>query len=166
MCDAIASITQDFSFAYLKEAFVATLLELARNNDDDDDDDDENYDHDEDEEEDPLDKYNFWRVFKEQVKVLRDDMGSGNEEDDGSEPPHRPIEHRDVGERFRAARDGMLPLIENMRLQGDPQQQSAKAVFLSQDAAPSTGFRQESSPAVHSPMRSFAPLAKNKQVAE
>ncbi|PVI01317.1 P-loop containing nucleoside triphosphate hydrolase protein, partial [Periconia macrospinosa] len=34
LCDAIAGITEDFSFAYLKEAFVATLLDLARNHDD------------------------------------------------------------------------------------------------------------------------------------
>jgi transitional endoplasmic reticulum ATPase len=63
LCDAIADITDDFSFAYLKEAFVATLLELARKHGDDDD--EESYEDDEDED-DPLEKYEFWRVFKAQ----------------------------------------------------------------------------------------------------
>ncbi|GME28395.1 ATPase AAA+ type core [Neofusicoccum parvum] len=34
LCPAIADITDGFSFAYLQEAFVATLLELARSGDD------------------------------------------------------------------------------------------------------------------------------------
>ena len=66
---AIAGITQDFSFAYLKEAFVATLLTIANGRTDDaitgggDDDDD-------------LDKYELWREMKKTVKILREDMGS------------------------------------------------------------------------------------------
>lgn len=39
LCDPIADITEDFSFAYMKEAFVATLLELARGGDSDSDSD-------------------------------------------------------------------------------------------------------------------------------
>jgi transitional endoplasmic reticulum ATPase len=58
LCQPIASITQNFSFAMLKEAFVATLLALARRRADaipcDGDDDD-----------DGLEKYEFWRVIKE-----------------------------------------------------------------------------------------------------
>ena len=69
LCPAIASITQDFSFAYLKEAFVATLLTIAgrrseesvRHGSGDDRDDD-------------LDDYELWREMKKQVKSLRDDM--------------------------------------------------------------------------------------------
>lgn len=78
LCPAIASITEDFSFAYLQEAFVATLLVLAkkhleqgnhgrsRENDDGDGDGDD------------LDEYELWRVMKEQVKILRDEMGSSD----------------------------------------------------------------------------------------
>ena len=70
MCDAIAKITEDFSFAYLKEAFVATLLELARDEDGSDSDSDEEDDSDDGEDgKDPLDKYEFWRMFKAQVKI-------------------------------------------------------------------------------------------------
>lgn len=67
---AIASITQDFSFAYLKEAFVATLLVIAGHRsevvackDKDNDDGD-------------LDDFELWREMKKQVKLLRDDMGT------------------------------------------------------------------------------------------
>ncbi|KAF2842765.1 P-loop containing nucleoside triphosphate hydrolase protein, partial [Patellaria atrata CBS 101060] len=74
LCNAIASITDGFSFAYMQEAFVATLLVLARSHtkrrvigfgsdEDDDEDDDED-----------LDKYEFWRVMKKQVEILREDM--------------------------------------------------------------------------------------------
>ena len=75
LCQPIASITNDFSFAYIQEAFVATLLELARRRTDNlvdivvelrlSDGD-----------KDGLDKYVFWRVFKKQVKILRDDLDS------------------------------------------------------------------------------------------
>lgn len=36
LCGAIAKITDDFSFAYMQEAFVAALLAIARNNSDED----------------------------------------------------------------------------------------------------------------------------------
>ena len=69
---AIAEITEDFSFAYLKEAFVATLLVIAGKRSEDvgrcegggDD----------------LNDYELWREIKKQVKLLRDDMGSHSRE--------------------------------------------------------------------------------------
>ena len=79
LCPAIASITDGFSFAYLQEAFVATLVVIAGRrseavdalgsgngyrHDEDDDDDDDN----------ELNKYELWREMKKQVKALRDDM--------------------------------------------------------------------------------------------
>lgn len=69
ICFAIAGITQDFSFAYLKEAFVATLLTIAdhRSEDNSSSGDDDGGD---------LDDYELWREMKKQVKLLRDDMGS------------------------------------------------------------------------------------------
>lgn len=67
---AIASITQDFSFAYLKEAFVATLLAIAGNRSENGvwggGDDEGGH----------LDDYELWREMKTQVKLLREDMGT------------------------------------------------------------------------------------------
>ena len=67
---AIAGVTKDFSFAYLKEAFVATLLVIAGHRSEDfirSGDDDEGGD---------LDDYELWREMKKQVKLLRDDMNT------------------------------------------------------------------------------------------
>ncbi|MCJ1384697.1 hypothetical protein MMC17_007815 [Xylographa soralifera] len=77
LCPAMALIMDSFSFAYMKEAFVATLLVMANNrtevglvprsadNNDDGGDDD-------------LDDYELWREMKIQVAILREDMGSSN----------------------------------------------------------------------------------------
>ena len=70
LCPAIAGITQDFSFAYLKEAFVATLLVIAGNRSEDSirgGGGDEGGD---------LDDYELWREIVKQIKLLRDDMDS------------------------------------------------------------------------------------------
>ena len=67
---AIASITQDFSFAYLKEAFVATLSAIAGNRS-------ENGAQGGGDEEGgggDLDDYELWREMKTQVRSLREDM--------------------------------------------------------------------------------------------
>ncbi|KAI4122920.1 MAG: hypothetical protein LQ338_005553 [Usnochroma carphineum] len=77
LCPAIAGITGDFSFAYLQEAFVATLLAIAghrseervraiRGGDDDEEGGGEG----------DLDDYEFWREMKKQVRALRNDMDS------------------------------------------------------------------------------------------
>lgn len=118
LCPAIADITDDFSFAYMQEAFVATLLAIARGDSDEDTDElpivfadpsmrklvgsasgaredgskrkaeapppyvtyrldyaseDNEKGGDDD---DKLNRYRFWRVIKEQVRALRDDMKS------------------------------------------------------------------------------------------
>lgn len=84
ICPALALITNGFSFAYIQEAFVATLLAIAlrrsetiddeidivqgggnKSDDDDNDDDDDDKD---------LDRYELWRELKKTVKALRDDM--------------------------------------------------------------------------------------------
>lgn len=75
LCQPMASITDDFSFAYIQEAVVATLLALARRRTDN------IVDIVEDLRlsvggKDGLDQYVFWRVFKKQVQILRDDMDS------------------------------------------------------------------------------------------
>ena len=68
MCSAIAKITDDFSFAYMKEAFVAALrvivIDRASKRErayvDDDD----------------LDSIRLWREIKKQVANLREEMGN------------------------------------------------------------------------------------------
>lgn len=67
LCPAIAEITEDFSFAYLKEAFVASLLVIAGTRTEG-----ENKEEDGDD----LNDYELWREIKKQVKALRDDMGT------------------------------------------------------------------------------------------
>lgn len=76
LCPAMAHITDKFSFAFLQECFVATLLTLAR------------------EEglyvsqfaqlrlrrEDGFDQYPLWRVFKEQAESLRKQIEDGGKE--------------------------------------------------------------------------------------
>ena len=80
LCPAMAHITGGFSFAFLQECFVATLLALAR------------------EEgghitqfaqlrmrrDDSLDQYPLWRVFKEQAESLRKQIETGGKESGGS----------------------------------------------------------------------------------
>jgi transitional endoplasmic reticulum ATPase len=78
LCAPIAKITNDFSFAYMQEAFVATLLDLARRRTDNLVDIVEVLRL-EDGGKDEFDNYVFWRVFKKQVKILRDDMDSGDQ---------------------------------------------------------------------------------------
>lgn len=75
LCGPMAAITDRFSFAYLKEAFVSTLLEIARNHTDNLGIDADVHGLDSDDFE-GLDKYELWRYFKEQVRVLKDEMGN------------------------------------------------------------------------------------------
>ncbi|KAI4185063.1 MAG: hypothetical protein LQ348_004430 [Seirophora lacunosa] len=76
ICPAAALITDGFSFAYLQEAFVATLLAIAGRRA-------EIFDEDEEEDEiegggkdgdRDLDDYELWREMKRTIKALRDDM--------------------------------------------------------------------------------------------
>ncbi|KAL8743690.1 MAG: hypothetical protein Q9190_003977 [Brigantiaea leucoxantha] len=71
LCPAIAGITQDFSFAYLQEAFIATLLAIAghRSEEANGGGDDDGGD---------LKDYELWREMQRQVKALRDDMDNTN----------------------------------------------------------------------------------------
>ena len=67
MCPAVADITEDFSFAYMQELFIASLLQIARA--DEAESADGSKDHHE------LDKYKLWVILRRQAKVLREDMG-------------------------------------------------------------------------------------------
>jgi transitional endoplasmic reticulum ATPase len=68
LCEAIADITDKFSFAYIPEAFVAALLAIAISKDEDV--------SDAEEDDDPNDKYILWREIKKQIKNLRKEMGA------------------------------------------------------------------------------------------
>jgi transitional endoplasmic reticulum ATPase len=155
LCDPMASITDDFSFAYLKEAFVATLLDLARNNSDDGDEDEEESQT-EDEGDDELDKYNFWRSFKTQVKILRSEMGN----DEPSRPGPQLRALPGAYEGISRVNGEAMPLLENMRLQGSSGQAAKAASLLDVDAG---RLMQDDGMFDLSPVYSFAPLANNKR---
>ena len=76
ICPAVATITDGFSFAYMQEAFVASLLAIAQRRSDGEDgewekmEENRNGDGDRD-----LDDFELWREIKRTVKALRDDMG-------------------------------------------------------------------------------------------
>jgi transitional endoplasmic reticulum ATPase len=93
LCKPIATITYDFSFAYIQEAFVATLLEIARRRTDNLVDIVEELRL-ADDRSDDLDQYVLWRVFKKQVKILREDMDS-QDPDPGQEYRYTPPSMRD-----------------------------------------------------------------------
>ncbi|KAI9762411.1 MAG: hypothetical protein M4579_000387 [Chaenotheca gracillima] len=83
LCSAIADITEEFSFAYLKETFVATLLSIIYGRGGGGEEDVSEHmgisDADTHKE---LDHLVLWRVIKGQVETLRDDMGAGSSRDD------------------------------------------------------------------------------------
>jgi hypothetical protein len=157
MCDAIADITDDFSFAYLKEAFVATLLELARNQDDDDDDDNDDESglgEDDDDDEDPFDKYEFWRAFKAQVKVLRSEMGDST--DVGSDLPGQP---RSSSEQHSE----IVALLDAIRLQGSSEPCKAGLPLVQGESSFMARFAQSGPVLDDSPIiRDFRPLTGTK----
>lgn len=66
LCGPMAKATHDFSFAFLQEAFVATLLYLAHEAGKTDDNGED--------EDDDIEKYELWRVFKKQVAILRKEI--------------------------------------------------------------------------------------------
>jgi len=92
LCEAVADITDDFSFAYIQEAFVAALLAIARQ-------DKSAKDGDWMEEmgdgwigvlgggnDDGLDKNVLWLEMKKQVKILREGMEEKNSVDTQGTP--------------------------------------------------------------------------------
>ena len=75
---AIANITNGFSFAYIQEAFVASLLQIARDQDDEDVTGTLGGIHLTD---DSLNKYKLWRVIKHQIQILRKELEAENQAD-------------------------------------------------------------------------------------
>ena len=127
LCPAIADITGDFSFAYLQEAFVATLLDIARSDDSGSDDEGEG---------DPLDKYVLWRVMKKQVQILREEMG-------GSKPSQGEACDSAESTALASAYEEMLPMMEKAARGGSagrltkPPGQHAVSHFFDVDSAAS-----------------------------
>lgn len=109
LCPAIADVTDGFSFAYLQEAFVATLLELAHSEDDSESSDSEDDEGDGT----PLDRYELWRVIKKQIKILRDQM-------DSSKPAISEACEAESGGQFASAYEEMLPLLDRAELSSGP----------------------------------------------
>jgi transitional endoplasmic reticulum ATPase len=73
----IAGIMPDFSFAYMKEAFVATLLAIARREEDElDDEFEEVRERARNLEDDDIEDLVLWKEMKKQVQILREDMDS------------------------------------------------------------------------------------------
>jgi hypothetical protein len=70
---------------------------------------------DDDNEDDPLNKYNFWRSFRAQVKALRDDMSSGK------------TYHAASGtqEGVHAAYEALVPMLDAMKHGRQPQEQAS-----------------------------------------
>jgi hypothetical protein len=137
----------------MKEDFVATLLELARNHGNESD----NEEGSDSEDDDPLDKYEFWRAFKAQTKVLRKEMGDGEE----SAPA--------ANEGFSST--AMAAMFDGMRLQDGSQPGGKAASPLADDAriahrvpgkAPLLNQSANNGPSIASPMYSFEPLARTK----
>lgn len=74
LCGAIARITDGFSFAYIQEAMVASLLAVAaRSGSDHESEGGSGGDED-------LDKLILWKEIKKQVKILRDEIGDKDDQ--------------------------------------------------------------------------------------
>ncbi|KAL8673922.1 MAG: hypothetical protein Q9168_001669 [Polycauliona sp. 1 TL-2023] len=102
ICPAAALITDGFSFAYMQEAFVATLLAIALRRSDGDDDEEtdkaeEGPAHGGDDGHNDLNDYELWRELKKTIKALRADMG-----DDGGKDKDKASSEDDA---FREALD-------------------------------------------------------------
>jgi transitional endoplasmic reticulum ATPase len=70
LCEAIAKITKDFSFAYIQEAFVAALVKIVSLGSPKRLSGHPTISLEKDE----LDKYVLWREIKKQIKILREDL--------------------------------------------------------------------------------------------
>ena len=80
LCKPIAEITSGFTFAYMQELFIASLLDIAHRGEDDSSlgrnaaDPTEASPDDIDEDREDLKRYRLWRAIKRTVKVLRHEI--------------------------------------------------------------------------------------------
>jgi len=138
LCEPMAEITKGFSFAYLKEAFVATLLELARNNQDEEYFDDEASSDDDD----PNDKYELWRAFKAQVDILRKEIKEDKTSPNESSKPKGVLGGlqldgcADIG----TGREEICPIFGGLSLHGPPQRPQRQEAPQPREASFGTSF--------------------------
>ncbi|KAL8843962.1 MAG: hypothetical protein Q9176_001657 [Flavoplaca citrina] len=114
ICPAAALITDGFSFAYMQEAFVATLLSIAlRRSDGDDgekmDEAEEGGKHSGEAADRDLDDYELWRELKKTIKALRDDMG----DDSGKDKDKSTTEDDKFSKEFALEKEAQAPSTES-----------------------------------------------------
>lgn len=87
LCPKIVNIMEGFSFAYMKEAFVATLLAVARREDDDglDDESEEVGEHFENKNGDDIEDLILWKEMERQVRIMREDIDGTSSEEQNKE---------------------------------------------------------------------------------
>lgn len=93
----MAHITSGFSFAFLQECFVATLLVLARE-------EDETVARPFDDENEDLDDYKLWVAFRKQAETLRKEV-------EGQERKKSQLAEWCMGSDLASPIDGVLPTL-------------------------------------------------------
>ena len=106
LCPAIADITKGFSFAYLQELFIASLLQIARGDDTVEKDLAQTNTGDGN-----LDKYQLWRVLKRQADILREDMG----QEDAVAASNEQVASTSSAVEAQAAADSEIPFLVSSR---------------------------------------------------
>ncbi|KAL8833166.1 MAG: hypothetical protein Q9170_004447 [Blastenia crenularia] len=101
ICPAAALITDGFSFAYMQEAFVATLLAIAGRRSEIFDDEGDEVEGGGDDGDKDLDEYELWREMKKTIKMLRDDMGK--------KPSKSSTEDDNLAKAFAEEREAQAP---------------------------------------------------------
>lgn len=138
---------------------MATLLDLARNHDNEYG-DEEALEGDDD---DPLDKFEFWRVFKAQVKVLRREMGSETSAGVGTNAGAALGTYEGF---ISSSYEEMVPLLDAMKLQGERSSKAVSSLAMTfaepQSKPPKADNRFAHNGSVLNPLSSFAPLVHMK----
>jgi transitional endoplasmic reticulum ATPase len=87
LCPKIAKIMEGLSFAYMKEAFVATLLAVAKREDDDglDDESEEVGEHFKNKNGDDIEDLIIWKEMERQIRIMREDIDGTSSEEQNKE---------------------------------------------------------------------------------
>lgn len=104
----MAEIMHGFSFAYMQEAFVGSLLDIAHKHDDENECEDGTGGEDvAGGGDDDLEKYELWRAMKEQVKMLREEMDEEALANDARKTAPKP-RSRDFVRELEADREDII----------------------------------------------------------
>ncbi len=101
MCGRVADITGGFSFAYMKEAFVAALLVIVRDGETAHGREGSRY-----RTEDDLSNNILWKELKKQIESLRKEMNGGEDDEDSV--------RSEAGSRSMMSMSGMLSGLNNV----------------------------------------------------